>query len=695
MAPRLPTTLGDQNAPRAPRGIHGYDATSLYEAQINAAREMRRVSGKLDEKVEKANEFDYARARSHYLQSAMAVEAELAQDNDWSTYESRYQEKMEKAMGEAANIINDGTMREKFEIETGLDLAKGIYGMKGKAREKEADFGRSETDEILENNKKGYLDAIGRGDEKTATALLKNSQSLVQGAVNRNYYSMEEAGKKRRTYVDGVIEDRIFMMDDADKVKMFAPEKVEDAMGLMKPVAMKNGISPEYLYKTAHIETGGTFDPNAVNPASGATGLMQFMPGTAKQYKLDDPTDPRASINAAAQLAADNKRALSKRLGREPTDAELYLAHQQGAGGAGALLTRPNDNAVDILTDVYDGDRQLAEKAVTQNGGNFDMTGAQFAEQWTSKYDSLQVADGGEIPYYAPTGTWMDMVPARKKKEAYEAGLSGLSAQRKLEEAAIQQQTSEYLTTVLPKIQEAGGNWAVLTPEERAMGEQLGMMNRIRGYKGEDNTDMLAYLYRLSPQEFATAIDTPEVMLGLSQDTWQSFKEEQRKAAQPGGGKLARTRQQQVTDSFEALGLNPGGTGKDTKTKEANQEFARFNILLDTEIAAFRAANNNAEPDDQTLQGMIDGLLIPQAIGKAKRNGKRQEMYLHQIKIDDIPERERSAVERNLRRSGRPVSNGAIIRRWLEWNESVGRSMAEQQKFDSLINDLTTASAGE
>lgn len=695
MAPRLPTTLGDQNAPRAPRGIHGYDSQSIYEAELNAAREMKRVAARLDEKVEKANEFDYARARSHYLRSAMAVEDELSRDNDWNTYESRYQEKMQKALGEAANIIQDGTMREKFEIETGLDLTKGVYGMKAAARKKEVDFGRSETDQILEDNKKAYLAAIGRGDEKAATALLKNSQSVVAGAVNRNYYSMEDAGNKRRSYVDGVLEDRIFMMNDSDKVAMFAPEKVEDAMGLMKPVAMKTGINPEYLYKTAHIETGGTFDPNAVNPLSGATGLMQFMPGTAKQYKLDDPTDPRAAINAAAQLAADNKKVLANKLGREPTDSELYLAHQQGAGGASALLTRPNDNAVDILTDVYDGDRQLAEKAVTQNGGNFDMTGAQFAARWTDKYDSLAVPDGGQIPYYNPTGTWLDMVPATKKKEAYESGLSGLSAQRKLEETALQQQTHEYLATVLPKIQQAGGNWGALSPEERAAGEQLGVMQRVRGYKGEDNTDMLAYLYRLSPEEFATAIDTPEVMLGLSQDTWQSFKEEQRKAAQPGGGKLLRTRQQMVTDSFEALGLNPGGTGKDNKTKAANQEFARFNILLDTEIAAYRAAHNNAEPDDQTLQGMIDGLLVPAAIGKAKRNGKRQEMYLHQIKIDDIPARDRAAVERNLRRSGRAVSNGAIIRRWLEWNEAVGRTMAEDQQFSSLISDLTSAPAGE
>lgn len=49
------------------------------------------------------------------------------------------------------------------------------------------------------------------------------------------------------------------------------------------------------------IPTESSFNPNAVNPDSGATGLMQFMEGTAKQYKIN-PKDPMASIDAAGKL---------------------------------------------------------------------------------------------------------------------------------------------------------------------------------------------------------------------------------------------------------------------------------------------------------------------------------------------------------------------------------------------------------
>jgi hypothetical protein len=136
----------------------------------------------------------------------------------------------------------------------------------------------------------------------------------------------------------------------------------------------KYGLPGGYLQRTGEIESN--LNPNAKNPNSSASGLFQFIRSTAKQYGLTNPFDPVASTDAASRLARDNAAYLRARLGREPTGAELYLAHQQGAGGAWRLLRDKNARAADVV----------GSSAVRLNGGNSDMTAGEFANLWLSKY---------------------------------------------------------------------------------------------------------------------------------------------------------------------------------------------------------------------------------------------------------------------------------------------------------------------
>lgn len=138
-------------------------------------------------------------------------------------------------------------------------------------------------------------------------------------------------------------------------------------MPMFSGATAKFGLPQNFLPTMAHIESSG--NPRLVNPKSGAAGLFQFMPDTAKSYGLKNPMDPIASTDAAARLARDNMKGLQTALGRPPTSAELYLAHQQGLGGAKALLANPGVNAVDALTPLYKS-RSVAHQAIVNNGGD-------------------------------------------------------------------------------------------------------------------------------------------------------------------------------------------------------------------------------------------------------------------------------------------------------------------------------------
>lgn len=107
----------------------------------------------------------------------------------------------------------------------------------------------------------------------------------------------------------------------------------EIAWGAKVSVGFKNkvitiakglNISPDYLMACMAFETGGTFSPSIKNAAgSGATGLIQFMPTTAKG--LGTTTDALAKMSATSQLDYVEKyfKQFNKKL---KTLEDVYLA---------------------------------------------------------------------------------------------------------------------------------------------------------------------------------------------------------------------------------------------------------------------------------------------------------------------------------------------------------------------------------
>ena len=147
--------------------------------------------------------------------------------------------------------------------------------------------------------------------------------------------------------------------------------------GSIKQAASTTGASFEYLLATAKMESN--FNPKAAASTSSARGLFQFIDqtwlGTVKEagdhlgygkyadaitknpsgsYSVDDPTaraaimklrdDPDAASTMAAVLTQSNGFKLTGQLGRRPTDAELYMAHFMGIGGAAKLISNAEDN---------------------------------------------------------------------------------------------------------------------------------------------------------------------------------------------------------------------------------------------------------------------------------------------------------------------------------------------------------------
>ena len=173
------------------------------------------------------------------------------------------------------------------------------------------------------------------------------------------------------------------------------------ADNLFDDLERQYGLPAGYLARTYQIESGS--GANLYNPLSKAAGGFQFIPSTAKQYGLKDPYDLAQSADAAARLAADNRAALQKAGIENPTAAQLYLAHQQGASGANKLLGGADTKATDIV----------GEKAVLWNAGKASMTGPEFAERIMAKFEgttpAVQAPAGATPPWAIPVSALGDI----------------------------------------------------------------------------------------------------------------------------------------------------------------------------------------------------------------------------------------------------------------------------------------------
>src|SRR3954466_8746501 len=161
----------------------------------------------------------------------------------------------------------------------------------------------------------------------------------------------------------------------ASQTAVLDPSRARVA-GAIKQASNVAGVSFQYMLTTAKMESD--FDPSAGATTSSAHGLYQFIDqtwlGTVKEAGADlgygqyadaitrtssgdstgsDPgmrqtimklrDDPKASSAMAAALTQSNSFQLTAKMGRRPTDAELYMAHFMGVGGAAKLITSAQD----------------------------------------------------------------------------------------------------------------------------------------------------------------------------------------------------------------------------------------------------------------------------------------------------------------------------------------------------------------
>ncbi len=193
-----------------------------------------------------------------------------------------------------------------------------------------------------------------------------------------------------------------------------------EVLDIVEAAALRHGIPRDDFLRFTAIETGFTYDERAINPNSGAKGLFQFLPDTARQYGIAGrELDPNANADAGARLYNDNRQdiiASSTRSGRPllseqdaPNGFDLYMAHQQGAYGYRSIQAALdpefgrffNDTPTrrNILANVGNDIDELTGVRRDQLSGMSDRRLAEtFVDYWEAKYNRIAIPEKGVEP---------------------------------------------------------------------------------------------------------------------------------------------------------------------------------------------------------------------------------------------------------------------------------------------------------
>lgn len=205
------------------------------------------------------------------------------------------------------------------------------------------------------------------------------------------------------------------------------PARVERAIA---DAARRTGVDFDFLLAQARVESA--MDPDARAATSSARGLYQFIEGTwlstmerhGARFGLGDVAaritrapgggaqvadpaerrailamrqDPEIAALMAAGLAEDNRAHLTRVLGRQPDDPELYLAHFLGAGGAARFLSEmardPERSAADLFPRPA-----AANRPVFHDAGGRTRSLAEVMEHLTAKMARAQASGRATAP---------------------------------------------------------------------------------------------------------------------------------------------------------------------------------------------------------------------------------------------------------------------------------------------------------
>lgn len=272
---------------------------------------------------------------------------------EWKPIEGGFGSVMETALAQSKQLAP-----QQIDITQGFGgrfvTPEEYYTAKNNAALSALDIEPTEQTSVLSALAANKQDVLSRPTQEVSPSSVASSISnVVAGTPNKGKYSALYG----------------------ENFNKYAPMIVKEAQA--------QGVDPNTLLSMTYIES--KFDPNAANSAYG--GLHQISKSQHSKW-----ADPEYNTREALKLYKANE-AYARKQGITFDVGNAYLFHQQGLGGATALLKNPNLSAAEALKKTSQWKNKdvswINKNVIEANGGRAGMSATEFANLWRNKANEV------------------------------------------------------------------------------------------------------------------------------------------------------------------------------------------------------------------------------------------------------------------------------------------------------------------
>lgn len=267
-----------------------------------------------DQQTLRSMSYDMRNAMSHAATESKRAAVQASQENQSAAIDKAMKDPFNEER--AADIINDVKRQA-------IDESKLTDG----------DVQDAQTTQIQTSKVKS---AVGSAAAQVAMARAKTDPAGALKFIDKYRDQMHEPIYQKLR--EDILDRSVHVNSDMESARITAPytrasryqgsPRVNDAI---EKAAAKYGLDPNTLKAFGSIESSMDPASNANKPTQ-YKGLFQLGREEWAKFGEGDIYNPEDNAMAAAKLLKSHSDTFKEKNGREPNDAELYMAHQQGMG---------------------------------------------------------------------------------------------------------------------------------------------------------------------------------------------------------------------------------------------------------------------------------------------------------------------------------------------------------------------------